>query len=112
MRLDFEAKMASSRDATSRREQLQGLVPSCVPTLSLGTYIFLFLEQIAPPWRHKSVRIHEHVVDSRVGVVTLCDQMERIARFSCGFFTAIAWNKAGNKYQMETFWFFRLRLRL
>jgi len=36
--------------------------------------IFLFLEQIALPWRHKSARIHAHVGGSRVDVVTLPDQ--------------------------------------
>jgi len=32
-----------------------------------------------------------------VDVVTLRDQMVRVARFSCRFFTAMAGNKAGNK---------------
>ena len=50
--------------------------------------IFLFLEQIAPPWRHISARIHAHVGGSRVDVVTFRDQMVRVARFSCRFFTA------------------------
>ena len=59
--------------------------------------ILLFLEQIAPSWRHISARIHAHVVGSRVDVVTLRDQMVRVGIFSCGFFTAIAWNKAGTK---------------
>ena len=36
--------------------------------------IFLFLEQIAPYWRHISARIHAHVGGSRVDVVTLSDQ--------------------------------------
>ena len=36
--------------------------------------IFLFLEQIAPPWRHKSARIHAHVGGCRVDVVTLPGQ--------------------------------------
>ena len=65
--------------------------------LCYGT-IFVFLEETAPPWRNIPAQIHEHVVGSRVDVVTLCDQMVRIARFSCGFFTAMAVNKAGNKY--------------
>ena len=37
--------------------------------------------------------IHARVVVSRVDVVTLQDQILRIARFSCGFFTAMAENK-------------------
>ena len=36
--------------------------------------------------------IHARVVVSRVDVVTLQDQILRIARFSCGFFTAMAGN--------------------
>ena len=36
--------------------------------------IFLFLEQIAPPWRHLSARIHAHGGGSRVNVVTFPDQ--------------------------------------
>ena len=42
---------------------------------------------------------HARVVGSRVDVVALLDQMVRVARFSCGFFTAMAWNKAGTKNQ-------------
>ena len=56
--------------------------------------IFLFLEQIAPSWRHISALIHARVVGSRVDVVTLCDEMVRVARFSCRFFTGMAGNKA------------------
>ena len=37
--------------------------------------------------------IHARVVVSRVDVVTLRDQILRIASFSCGFFTAMAGNK-------------------
>ena len=37
--------------------------------------------------------IHARVVVSRVDVVTLRDQILRIGRFSCGFFTAMAGNK-------------------
>ena len=37
--------------------------------------------------------IHARVVVSRVDVVTLRDQILRIARFSCEFFTAMAGNK-------------------
>ena len=37
--------------------------------------------------------IHALVVVSRVDVVTLRDQLLRIGRFSCGFFTAITGNK-------------------
>ena len=36
---------------------------------------------------------HARVVVSRVDVVTLRDQILRIHRFSCGFFTAMAGNK-------------------
>ena len=35
LRLDFEAKMASSHDGTCPRDLLQGLVPSCVPTFTV-----------------------------------------------------------------------------
>ena len=42
---------------------------------------------------------HARVMGSRVRVVTLLDQMVRVARFSRGFFTAMAWNKAGTKKQ-------------
>ena len=41
--------------------------------------------------------IHARVVVSRVDVVTLRDQLLRIARFSCGFFTAMAGNKEPGK---------------
>ena len=34
LRLDFEAKMASSHDGSRSRGLLQGLVASCVPTCS------------------------------------------------------------------------------
>ena len=37
--------------------------------------------------------IHAHAVVSRVDVVTLRDQILKIARFSCGVFTAMAGNK-------------------
>ena len=37
--------------------------------------------------------IHARVVVSRVDVDTLRDQLLRIERFSCGFFTAMAGNK-------------------
>ena len=37
--------------------------------------------------------INARVVVSRVDVVALWDQIVRIARFSCGFFTAMAGNK-------------------
>ena len=42
---------------------------------------------------------HAHVVGSRVDVVTLLGKMVRVARFACGFFTVMAWNKAGAKNQ-------------
>ena len=34
--LDFEAKMTSSHNGTRPRDLLQGLFPSCVPTLREG----------------------------------------------------------------------------
>ena len=46
--------------------------------------------------------IHGHVVGSPVDVVMLRDQLVRVARFSCGFFTAMTGNKAGNKNQDAT----------
>ena len=55
--------------------------------------ILLFLEQIAPFWRHTSTRIHAHVASSRLDVVTLRDQMVRVARLSCGFFIVTARNQ-------------------
>ena len=36
---------------------------------------------------------------------TLRDQMVRIARFSCGFFTVMAGNKAGKKSQGSSMYF-------
>ena len=54
----------------------------------------------APIWGGKkgefrdwTTYIHARVVVSRVDVVTLGDQILRIARFSCGFLTAMAGNK-------------------
>ena len=41
-----------------------------------------------------SALIHARVLGSRVDVVTLWDEMVRVARFSCRFFTAMAGNKA------------------
>ena len=64
--------------------------------------ILLFLEQIAPSWRHISTRIHAHVVSSRLDVVTLRDQMVRVAKLSCGFFIVTAGNNAGKKNQALT----------
>ena len=60
-------------------------------------FFFLFLEQIAPFWRHLSALIHARVKDSPVDVVTLHDQIARVARFSCRFFTAMVGNEAGKK---------------
>lgn len=48
------------------------------------------------------------VVDPRVDVVTLRDQMERVARFSCLFFTAIAGNKAEKKNPGSSMYFYVL----
>ena len=67
--------------------------------------IFLFLEQIAPSWRHISALIHALVVGSRVDVVTLCDKMVRVATFSCRFFRAMARNKAEKKNQSSSMYF-------
>ena len=39
------------------------------------------------------------VLGFRVDVVTLCDEMVRVSRFSCRLFTAIAGNKAKKKNQ-------------
>ena len=41
--------------------------------------------------------IHARVVGSRVDVVTLRDQLVRVARYSCRFFTAMAGNKEKNQ---------------
>ena len=51
------------------------------------------IRAIAPSWRHLSALIHARVVGSRVDVVTLRDQMLRVARFSCRFLIAMAGNK-------------------
>ena len=64
----------------------------------MGKFLY-FLEQIAPSWRHMSARIYAHVGGSRVDVVTLPDQMVRVTRFFCIFFTAMAGNKARNRIQ-------------
>ena len=47
--------------------------------------------------------IHARVVVSRVDVVTLRDQLLRIARFSCGFFTAMIGNK---EHQSSSMYFY------
>ena len=47
-------------------------------------------------------------VGSRVVVVTFRDQMVRNPRFSCGFFTAIAENKAGKKTSGSAMYFYTL----
>ena len=52
--------------------------------------------------------IHAHVRGSRVDVVTFRDQMVRVERFSCVFFTAMAGNKAGNTNQGAYMWFYAL----
>ena len=64
---------------------------------------FLFLEQIAPSRRHISALIH-----ARVDVFTLRDQMVRVARLSCRFFTAMAGNKAVKKNQGSSMYFYAL----
>ena len=48
------------------------------------------------------------VVGSRVDVVTLCDEMVRVARFSYRFFTAMAGNKAEKKNQSSPMYFYAL----
>ena len=70
--------------------------------------IFLFLEQIAPSWRHISALIHARVLGSRVDVVTLRDEMVRVARFSYRFFTAKAGKKAGKKNQGPSMYLYAL----
>ena len=45
---------------------------------------------------------------SRVDVVTLCDEMLGVARFSCRFFTAMAGNKAEKKNQNSSIYFYAL----
>ena len=59
---------------------------------------FAIFRKIATPRRHISARIHSHVVGSSENVVMLLDQMTRIARFSCGFFTAMTGNKNQGAY--------------
>ena len=49
--------------------------------------------------------IHARVVGSRVDVVTLRDQLVRVARYSCRFFTAMAGNKAEKKNQGSSVYF-------
>lgn len=68
--------------------------------------MFITLEQIAPPWSHISALIHTRVVGSRVNFVMLRDQIVRVARFFCGFFTAMAENEASNKNQGSSLYFY------
>ena len=49
--------------------------------------------------------IHARVVGSRVDVVTLHDQLVRVAIYSCRFFTAMAGNKAEKKNQGSSVYF-------
>ena len=49
--------------------------------------------------------IHARVVGYRVDVVTLRDQLVRVARYTCGFFTAMAGNKAEKNYQGSSVYF-------
>ena len=49
--------------------------------------------------------IHARVVGSRVDVVTLRDQLVRVARYSCRFFTSVAGNKAEKKNQGSSMYF-------
>ena len=69
---------------------------------------FLFLDQIAPSWRHISALIYARVVGSRLDVVKLRDEMVRVARFSCRFFTAKAGNKAEKKNQGPSMYYYTL----
>lgn len=73
----------------------------------MGQFL-LFLEQIAPSGRHISALIHARVVGSRVNVVTLRDQMVRVARFSCRYFTEMAGNKAEKRNQGSFVHFYAL----
>ena len=52
--------------------------------------------------------IHARVVGSRVDVVTLRDQLVRVARYSCQFFTAMAGNKAEKKNESSSMYFYAL----
>ena len=56
-----------------------------------------------------SALIQARPMGFRVDVVTLRDQMVRVARFSCGFFTAMAGNKAGKKKKLSSMYFYTLR---
>ena len=49
--------------------------------------------------------IHARVVGSRVDVITLRDQLVRVARYSCRFFTAMAGNKSEKKNQGSSVYF-------
>ena len=49
---------------------------------------------------------HVRVVGSLVDVVTLRDQMVKVARFSCVFLTALAGNKAGKNIQSSSMYFY------
>ena len=49
--------------------------------------------------------IHARVVGSRVDVVTLRDQLVRVARYSSRFFTAMAGNKAEKRNQGSSVYF-------
>ena len=49
--------------------------------------------------------IHARAVSSRVDVVKLRDQLVRVARCSCLFFTAMAGNKAEKKDQCSSVYF-------
>ena len=57
---------------------------------------------------HISELIHARVLGSRVDVVTLCDEMVRVARFSCCFFTVMAGNKVEKKNQGSSMYFYAL----
>ena len=61
---------------------------------------------IAPSLGHRSALIHTRVVGSCVDVIRLCDQMVRVSRFSCQFFTAMAGNKAEKKNQGFSIYFY------
>ena len=52
--------------------------------------------------------VHARVVSSRVDVVTLGDQLVRVAKFSCGVFTVMAGIKAGYKNQGSSMYFYAL----
>ena len=91
----------------SHNRERRPLVLGSAGTYEMGQFLYFF-GQFASSWRHISALIHAHVVGSRVDVVTFRDQMVRVERFSCRFFTAMAGNKAGKKNQGSSMHFYAL----